>query len=235
MPEYKEPETSCDENCSILDVFLKLFPKSLFMWISECTNRRLEILAVKRKTKIKPTDYQEIMIVIGCLLVMSSNRVPHMWMYWSSNKTLRNETIASAISQKRFMLIHSKLYFNTPNKPKGAGKAYYMEELINCLLYTFNWARSESTFQSIDESMIKCKARTVMKQYMPLKPVRLGIKGWCRADACTGYVYDFKVYTGKDLVAVEANGTLGERVCEAFYIFDKFEQIIMYIITTHRI
>lgn len=40
LPGYKKPETTIDENTSPTDVFLKLFPRSLFMWISECTNQR---------------------------------------------------------------------------------------------------------------------------------------------------------------------------------------------------
>lgn len=215
-PEYKEPETYCDENCTVTEVFLKLFPKSLFMWIADCTNERLNILSQKKGKEIILTDYHEIMIVIGCLLVMSYNRVPHMYMYWAKNKSLRNETIATAISRNRFMLIHSKLYFNQPVKPVGAVKTYYMTEVINCLVYTFNRYRSEATHQSIDEFMIKFDGRTIMKQYMPYKPVNRGIKGFGRVDASSGYMYDFYMYSGADTEPME--GTLGERVCEANFI-----------------
>lgn len=217
IPENKEVETNCDANSTITELFLKLFPKSLFIWISECTNERLNILAEKTGKQITPTDPGEIMIVIGCLMIMSYNHVPHIYMYWSKNKTVRNETIATAISRDRFMLIHSKLYFNHPKKPSDAGKTYYMTEVVNCLLYTFNHFRSESTYQSIDEFMVKFKGRTSMKQYMPDKPVKRGVKGFCRADACTGYVYDFYIYQGKETAVLE--GTLGERVCTSRSIF----------------
>ena len=36
-----------------------------------------------------------------------------------------------------------------------------------------------------------------MKQYVPKKPVRRGFKVWARADAVSGYVSEFDVYTGK--------------------------------------
>ena len=36
---------------------------------------------------------------------------------------------------------------------------------------------------SIDEAMIKFKGRSSLKQYVPLKPVKRGIKAWVRADA----------------------------------------------------
>lgn len=213
IPDFKEPETLIDEHQTITEVFFKLFPKSMFMWIAQCTNERLIILSNENGKDIPPTDWHEIMVVIGCLLVMSYNRVPHMNMYWSGNKSVRNETIANAIARDRFMLLHSKLYFNIPSKPDGASKTYYIEEVIMCLKKTFNQFRSEAVFQSIDETMVKCKARTSMKQRMPQKPEKVGIKNWTRADAVTGYVYDFNVYEGAQKENLE--GTLGERVCTA--------------------
>lgn len=133
IPIYKKPITSIRESDSITDVFLKLFPKSMFMWIAQCTNERLSILSEEKGKIVAPTNWHEISIVIGCLLVMSYNRVPHMYMYWSSNKSVRNETIANAISRDRFMLLHSKLYLNSPAKLDGAKKTYYMTEVIKCL------------------------------------------------------------------------------------------------------
>lgn len=37
-----------------------------------------------------------------------------------------------------------------------------------------------------------------MKQYMPLKPVKRGIKVWECADVSNGYVWNLSVYTGKE-------------------------------------
>jgi len=51
---------------------------------------------------------------------------------------------------------------------------------------------------TIDESMILCKSRFVSwKQYMPLKPIKHGIKVFVLACGETGYVYNFSVYQGK--------------------------------------
>lgn len=214
IPQYKEPDINFNQsfrdNFTEMDLFLKLFPRSLITWITNCTNTRLKIRSEKKGIEIKPTDFHEIMIVIGCYLVMAFNRVPELQMYWSRHKSLRNETIASSISRDRFLLISSKLYFNEPKKPEGASKTYYMEEIVNCLKYTFQKSRSDSTYQAIDESMVKCQARTSLKQYMKNKPVDLGIKMWGRCDSDTGYCYDFNIYAGKE--TENLSGTLGERV-----------------------
>ena len=36
-----------------------------------------------------------------------------------------------------------------------------------------------------------------MKQYLPMKPVKRGLKVWMWAEAENGYVSAFEVYTGK--------------------------------------
>jgi hypothetical protein len=61
----------------------------------------------------------------------------------------------------------------------------------------------------IDESMIKFKGRSSLKQYMPSKPIKRGYKVWCLADSSTGYLYNFDIYCGKE---DDKEGTLAENV-----------------------
>ncbi|KAJ6639505.1 PiggyBac transposable element-derived protein 4, partial [Pseudolycoriella hygida] len=210
IPKYKEPEMRVEEDSTPVDLFFKLFPKKLFDWIGKCTNERLDILAAVKGEEAQHTDGNEIILVIGCLLVMGYNRLLRMQMYWSNNATLGNKAIKNAISRDRFLLLASKLYFNHPVKPKGADKLYYMEKLVKSLKHTFKRARSESTFQSVDETMVKFKGRWAGKQYMPQKKKKRGAKIWSRSDAMSGYCYDFNIYKGKE--EGPAEGTLGERV-----------------------
>jgi hypothetical protein len=102
--------------------------------------------------------------------------------------------------------LSSKLYFNNPQKPKDCGKLYYIEDVVACLKKTFAKAISESNRQSIDESMVKFKGRSSLKQYLPLKPIKRGVKIWERCASRTGYVYDFNIYSGKEEKSSE--GTL---------------------------
>lgn len=66
---------------------------------------------------------------------------------------------------------------------------------------------------SIDESMIKFKGRSSLKQYLPKKPIKRGFKVWTLADSKNGYVYDFEIYKGKDS---ERRSSLGEHVVKKF-------------------
>ncbi|XP_049779187.1 piggyBac transposable element-derived protein 4-like [Schistocerca cancellata] len=106
----------------------------------------------------------------------------------------------------RCKVLLSKLYLNFPEKPDTAGKLYYLESIVACLRNTFQKAKSESTAQSIDRSMVKFKGRSALKQYLPMKPVKHGIKIWMRSDSVTGYTCDFNIYCGKD--ANNLDGTL---------------------------
>ena len=49
---------------------------------------------------------------------------------------------------------------------------------------------------SVDERMVKSKARSKFKQYIRNKPTKWGFKFWVLADP-TGYTCDFELYLGK--------------------------------------
>ncbi len=50
---------------------------------------------------------------------------------------------------------------------------------------------------AVDEAMIKFQGRSSLKQYMPMKPIKRGIKVWVLADSLNGYFSRLDVYTGK--------------------------------------
>ena len=62
---------------------------------------------------------------------------------------------------------------------------------------------------AIHEAMVPYKGHSSLKQYMPNKPVKRGLKVWMRSDSNNGYVPQFQVYVGK--VASSETG-LGARV-----------------------
>lgn len=213
IPTNRNPEVllqNVNSQSTEQDIFLKIFPKSAYMFITHCTNERIKILEKKTNKKFKSTDYSEIMLVTGVMIVMAYNSLPNQSCYWSQHPSMGNTTIKNAISRDRFKLLMSKLYFNLPEKPQNCSKIYYIEELLECFKHSFQKARTNAVFQSIDESMAKFKGRSSLKQYLPLKPVKRGIKLWVRSDSLTGYVYDLNVYSGKDTEILD--GTLGERV-----------------------
>ncbi|KAJ1187627.1 hypothetical protein NDU88_004402 [Pleurodeles waltl] len=51
---------------------------------------------------------------------------------------------------------------------------------------------------SVDKSLVLFKGRLVFKQYITSKRARYGIKLYMLSESSTGYVYNFRVYTGRD-------------------------------------
>ena len=76
-----------------------------------------------------------------------------------------------------------------------------------------SWKSTDSPHceQAVDEAMIPFQGRSSLKQYLPAKPVKRGIKVWCRSDSHNGYISEFQIYTGRS-ASGEKEINLGGRV-----------------------
>jgi hypothetical protein len=70
------------------------------------------------------------------------------------------------------------------------------KKIINYLNGLFQKLYSANQELSIDEGMCKFKGWYSFKTYMPLKPIKIGMKFYILTDSKTGYVYSFRLYTG---------------------------------------
>lgn len=167
----------------------------------------------------KPTDNKEIKTFLGINLLMGVKRLPSYRDYWSSNKILHDSFISSLMPVKRFSWLLATLHLNnnllqpqrnTPN----FDKLYKVRPLINHLQDRFSSCFQLSKNIAVDESMIKYKGRSTIKQYMPKKPIKRGYKVWMLADQ-TGYCYKFEIYTGKtgDGVQKDLGSTVIKTLC----------------------
>ena len=134
--------------------------------------------------------------------MMNYMRLPSINHYWSTHPSMAIQLLKTAFSRDRFKLLMSKLYINYYDKPYEADELYYVEDLINCLKLTFQKYRQDGPYHSIDELTTKFKGKCSFKQYLPMKPVKRGIKVWMRCDAQTGYIYDMNVSAGKETEAI---------------------------------
>lgn len=99
----------------------------------------------------------------------------------------------------RFAIILSHLHCNDNfQKPRDCkDKLYKIRLMIDALNKKFQEVYNGTRELSVDESMIKFKGRSVLKQYLPMKPIKRGYKLWCLADQ-RGYIKKFQIYQGKD-------------------------------------
>jgi hypothetical protein len=75
--------------------------------------------------------------------------------------------------------------------------------LVDELNLRFQQLRRPPRFQSIDESMVKFKGRSKMRQTMKSKPIKSGFNLCSRCDD-QGYTYQFKIYHGTQIGNAEA-------------------------------
>lgn len=104
--------------------------------------------------------------------------------------------IQRAMTRDRFQYILGNLHVNDNAKLDRRDKIYKVRPLVEALNERFRDRRAPSQHLSVDESMIRFKGRSCLKQYNPLKPIKRSYKLWCLGDN-DGYISKFEIYTGK--------------------------------------
>ena len=95
---------------------------------------------------------------------------------------------------------------------EGYNILYKVHPLIDHLAAVFPKYYQPSRNISIDEMMISTRCRISFLQFIPKKPTRFGIKVWVCAEASSGYVLDFQVYTSASDEKTGKRVSLGHKV-----------------------
>jgi len=107
-------------------------------------------------------------------------------------------------------MLHKFFHLGNNQEANQNDKLRKMRLFINLLLDRYQAYYDLPKEISIDEKLLKYTGRVSFKQYISRKPNRLGFKLYILSDAKNGYVYNFKVYTGKE--NVERTGNLAQYV-----------------------
>ena len=198
---------------SEVDVFNLFFSDEIFSFIVEQTNLYAEEVMGEQYTHWEKVSIEEVRAYFGFMTLMGIVSEPAIDDYWRRDE-LHYSPIADRISRQRFRDIHRFLHFehnqHLPQRGEPGydrlGKVRTIMQMVQRKLLNLYQPHCEN---AIDEAMIKFQGRSSLKQYMPAKPVKRGIKVWCRADSHNGYMCEVQVYTGK---ADEVEGGLGKRV-----------------------
>lgn len=163
----------------------------------------------------QPTDKEEIKTFIGINLLMGIKKLPSYRDYWSTKPSLHDSYISRLSTVHRFGWHLSNIHLNDNNLMPNRGspnfdKLYKVRPFLEQLKKNFKACLCPHENLAVDESMIKFKGRSTIKEYMPAKPVKRGYKVWMLADQ-TGYCLDFDIYVGKTGNPTEGKN-LGYRV-----------------------
>ncbi|KAL3225327.1 hypothetical protein MRX96_025862 [Rhipicephalus microplus] len=185
------------EKTSPYDIFSLFRTPSLMELLVFQTN----LYAQQQGKPYTPTTFEEMRSFLGLNLLMGIKRSPSDRDYWSTAPDLHDPFISKVMPVNRFGWLLSHLHLNDnilqpARDHPNFDKLYKVRPLLTELSKTFAENYLPTELLAIDESMIKFKGRSSLKQYMPKKPVKRGYKVWMLC-ASRGYNLKFDIYTGK--------------------------------------
>ena len=130
---------------------------------------------------------------LGLCMYFSISKIFNIRLHWNAN--FLNNTVNRVMSRNRWLTIKANLHFSNNENTDHRDKVYKIRPLYDELKIKFKQIpRTENL--CIDEQMIPFTRKSALKQYIPKKPYKRGLKLFFPCDV-TGIVYGFVAYTGK--------------------------------------
>lgn len=176
-----------------LQLFLHYFDEPLLQFIAECTNNAARAKDINTSFSVTAVDIGQY---LGVLIFMSIIQYPSLEWYWGKHGF---KPITSVMKWKRFDAIKKNICFHDESLRKKKGEEGYdplfrIRKLINDLNEKFDSIPKNARL-CVDEQMCATKAKHHLRQYLPNKPHKWGIKLFVLCDS-SGYAYQFEVYNG---------------------------------------
>ncbi|XP_064643065.1 piggyBac transposable element-derived protein 4-like [Lineus longissimus] len=144
----------------------------------------------------------EIKIVTAMQIGMGLCWKPDIEDYFEGQYLIGTSGFSYYMSRNRYELISSFFHFNNnadrvPRGEDGYDPLFKVRPLLDLCISTYRRYYLPKRELSVDESMTKFKGRTFLRQYMPNKPIRYGLKIWALCESSTGFCLNWSVYTGR--------------------------------------
>ena len=208
------PSTTIPE-CPLNAFLLTFTPDLIALIVRESNDYAKEVMGEEKYATWEPITELELRAYLGFSIIMAIAHVPAIDDYWKRDPVLRYAPVSDRISRDRFRDISRYLHFtnNSTLVPRGSlghDRLGKIRPILTYLCQRFSSLYDPPRELSVDEAMIKFQGRSSLKQYMPKKPIKRGIKVWVLADSANGYFSRLEVYSGKQTERVEKG--LGARV-----------------------
>ncbi|CAC5402938.1 unnamed protein product [Mytilus coruscus] len=154
----------------------------------------------RKKGKLTLTEFKAF---VGVILNMGLIRKATISEYWNRKHSSQSTPwFRKVFTRNRFQLVLKFLHLvdNRKIAPRNSS-SYDPIAKFKPIVDHFNlkakthYSPSQNLF--IDESLIGTKSRTILRQYIPTKHAKFGVKLWMLTEAITGYCFHFNVYKGK--------------------------------------
>ena len=206
------------KNNSPYDFFSKFIDDELYELICKET---INYYKQKKKNKInnKILSYftiDNLKKYLACMLAMGIVRFPRIQFYWNSNPGIfEYDFIKKIMSRNAWCYINAYLHF--PNETNdNVGKINTIINYINDKWYKY---KPESSTFSIDETMVPFKGRLKLRQFMPKKPTKYGIKIFGISNSEDSYVLKWLIYPGAGFPLMKVIVSMASVLKENDYVF----------------
>lgn len=184
-----------DQLADPIEYFEYFFDEEFVTMIANFTN--ISSTVRSQGTKCLNVTPQEIRKFLGVLLYMGLVQLPSLRDYWGTDTAVSQ--VSKTMPYNRFAAIRSNIHYYDKSKEHlldPSDRFCKVRVLFNHMQQKCNNLEQENDY-SIDESMIPYKGKFAgsLRQYIPSKPHRFGIKLFILAGA-SGMVYDFLPYAG---------------------------------------
>ena len=157
----------------------------------------------------------ELLRFFVLVITMGIVDLPAVKDYWSTSWPFNTPHFSKLLSRDRFLLLLKFLHLADNTKQVARGqpgydKLFKLRPFMDPVIRSFKEMFIPQQQLSIDEAMISYKGRLSFLQYLPKKPKKWGMKAWALADSKLGYIYNWKLYCGKE--EEQGREPLGERV-----------------------
>ncbi|KAM4045341.1 piggyBac transposable element-derived protein 4-like [Anomaloglossus baeobatrachus] len=156
-----------------------------------------------RSNSWRPTNCAEMRTFLGLTFAMGLVKKPSIRSYWSNSPVYATPMFPAVIPRSRYEILMRFWHFNDNSQclPRNApehDRLYKLRPIIEEFTETFLRIYTPTQNISIDESLVKFKGRLHLKQFIPSKRARFGIKLYKMCESSPGYTSAFRIYEGKD-------------------------------------
>ena len=201
-----------------LEIFTCFFPNELLQLIVTETNAYardhppppLQLGKQHHDIAWKDCTVNEVTVVLAMCILMGIVKKSTFDSYWTRDDVIETPFFSKTIPGDRLRQIMSNLHFCDNTNPDENDRLFKIRRVLEICRNKFTSAYQPTQDIAIDESLMKFHDRLHFKQFNPTKRARFGIKVYklCQsAGSGTGYIWNFKIYTGEDNTNDDPAGT----------------------------
>ncbi|CAG2245712.1 unnamed protein product [Mytilus edulis] len=163
----------------------------------------------------RPLTENELKSFLAIVFNMGLIRKSSIEEYWNSSlPSQASHWFKKVMSRNRFQNILKFLYVsdysrNVPRQHPAYDPASRFRPLLSFMNKQFCRFIVPKKEVCVDETLMATKGHNVMRQYIPSKAAKFGIKFWMLCESATGYILQMSVYRGRHFDPVPAGQLQG--------------------------